>query len=357
MNGTKFHVLVLGATYGSLLATKLLLAGNDVTLVCLSDEARLINEEGTRLRMPTKATAEPVEICSNDLPGRLVAARPDEIAPSGFDLVVLAMQEPQYRAHDVRELLGRVVEAQLPCMSIMNMPPLAFLRRLPAVDAGELAGCYVNADVWDMFDPKLMTLASPDPQAFRPPEEPANFLQVSLPTNFKVARFHSDRHTKILKAIAAGIEAVRFETGGGQVELPVKLKVHGSVFVPLAKWSMLMTGNYRCISKHRMQSIRDAVHGDLSASRKIYDWVGSVCRGLGASTDDLVPFEKYANAASGLSKPSSAARALLAGAARIERVDKLVKNIAGQFGEHLDEVDEIVEVVDAWLLRNSSKAA
>ena len=36
--------------------------------------------------------------------------------------------------------------------------------------------------------PKLMTLASPDPQAFRPPEEPMNVLQVALPTNFKVAR-------------------------------------------------------------------------------------------------------------------------------------------------------------------------
>jgi hypothetical protein len=35
----RYSVLVLGATYGSLLATKLLLAGHDVTLVCLPEEA------------------------------------------------------------------------------------------------------------------------------------------------------------------------------------------------------------------------------------------------------------------------------------------------------------------------------
>ena len=45
-------ILVLGASYGSLLATKLLLAGHNVTLVCLPAEAQLINKEGTRVRMP-----------------------------------------------------------------------------------------------------------------------------------------------------------------------------------------------------------------------------------------------------------------------------------------------------------------
>jgi hypothetical protein len=46
-----------------------------------------------------------------------------------------------------------------------------------------------------------------------------------------------------------------------------------------------------------------------------------VCIELGAAPADLVPFEKYAAAASGLTKPSSAARALFAGAPNIERVD------------------------------------
>lgn len=53
------------------------------------------------------------------------------------------------------------------------------------------------------------------------------------------------------------IEAVRFEMGDGPVQLPVKLKVHESLFVPLAKWSMLLTGNYRCIQIDGPRSIRD----------------------------------------------------------------------------------------------------
>lgn len=47
----KFGVLILGATCGSLFATKLSLAGHDVQLMCLPNEAKLINAEGTRVRL------------------------------------------------------------------------------------------------------------------------------------------------------------------------------------------------------------------------------------------------------------------------------------------------------------------
>jgi len=63
----------------------------------------------------------------------------------------------------------------------------------------------------------------------------------------------------------------------------VKLKVFDSLFVPLAKWSMLLTGNYRCITPEEPQSIRDAVHGDLKVSQSIYDHVDSVARRLGVT--------------------------------------------------------------------------
>ena len=41
--------------------------------------------------------------------------------------------------------------------------------------------------------PGWLTLCSPDPQAIRPPGEKINVLQVTLPTNFKVARFDADK--------------------------------------------------------------------------------------------------------------------------------------------------------------------
>ena len=69
----------------------------------------------------------------------------------------------------------------------------------------------------------------------------------------------------------------------------------------------------------------------------------------------MVPFEKYAKAAESLGSPSSAARALAAGAPNIERVDRLVQSVAAQRGMHSPDIDEIVKHVDAWLVRNRRK--
>ena len=350
-------ILIMGASYGSLLATKLLLAGHSVKLVCLPAEAELINAEGTRVRMPVKGRDGLVEVDSRALPGQLSAAGPEAIDPAGYDLVALAMQEPQYRSTGVRELLDAVARARSPCMSIMNMPPLPYLARMPGVDPAACRDCYTDPAVWDSFDPSLMTLCSPDPQAARPPEEKTNVLQVRLPTNFKSARFESDAHTAILRRLEADIEAARFDTGREKIELPVKLKVHESVFVPLAKWAMLMAGNYRCVTRDGMRSIHDAVHTDIDASRAMYGWVVSLCKALGADDKDLVPFEKYAVAAKGLTGASSAARALYGGAPYIERVDRLVQAIAAQKGMKSEVIDETVKLVDGWLEKNRKKSA
>ena len=351
-----YNILIMGASYGSLLGAKLLLAGHDVTLVCLPAEAELINQDGIRVRLPVKGREGLVEIDSRRLAAKLSAATPGAVNPAEFDLIALAMQEPQYRSSGVRELLEAVAQARVPCMSIMNMPPLPYLARIPGVDVAGCRDCFADASVWDSFDPALMTLCSPDPQAFRPPDEKVNVLQVRLPTNFKAARFDSDVHTAMLRQLEADIEAVRFSVGDEKIELPVKLKVHDSIFVPMAKWSMLLAGNYRCVQKDGMRSIRDAVHTDIDESRAVYEWVVTLCESLGASRNDLVPFEKYANAAQSLANPSSAARALAAGATNIERVDRLVQSIATQKGMRNATVDHTVALVDGWLESNRKKA-
>ncbi|MDP9378050.1 MAG: hypothetical protein M3P40_10865 [Actinomycetota bacterium] len=350
---SEYKVLILGASYGSLLATKLLMAGHSVKLVCLPHEADLINREGTRVRMPIRDREQLVEIDSRQLPGKLSADVPTAIDPKDFDLVGLAMQEPQYRSPGVRELVESIATNQIPCMSIMNMPPLTYLKRLPGVDADACRHCYTDATVWDSFDPKYMTLCSPDPQAFRPPEEELNVLQVRLPTNFKAARFESDEHTAMLREIEQSIDDSRFTTPDGEeVEVPVKLRVSDSVFVPLAKWAMLMAGNYRCFTADGMRPIRDAIHTDLEQSRSVYNWVVDLSKKLGAAEEDLVPFEKYATAGEGLLNPSSVARAAYGGAQYIERVDCVVKSIATQQGLSCAPLDEIVSLVDAKLEEN-----
>jgi hypothetical protein len=350
-----YKILILGASYGSLLATKVLLGGHTVRLICLPAEAELINAEGAVVRMPVKGRDGLVEVRTSKLPGKLSASGAAGVNPAEYDLAVLAMQEPQYRSPGVRELLEGIARAKVPCMSIMNMPPLPYLARIPGLSLKELRSAYTDPTVWDGFDPSFMTLCSPDPQAFRPPEEKVNVLQVRLPTNFKSARFPADSHTAILRRLEADIEAARFDG----MELPVKLKVHESVFVPLAKWAMLMAGNYRCITRQGMRPIKEAVHADIEASRAVYSWVVKLCVSLGADEKDLVPFEKYAAAANGLASPSSAARALYGGAPNIERVDRLVQAVAAQKGMRNPAIDEIVTLVDAQLEinRGASQAA
>jgi hypothetical protein len=338
-------VLILGASYGSLLATKLLMAGHNVTLVCRQKTAELINRVGTEVRIKLRDEAMHRAILSRDLPGTLDAASPEDVNLSRYDLVGLAMQEPQYTNHTIRVLMIKIAEAKLPCLSIMNMPPLPYLKRIPALAEMELEEAYTNAQVWERFEPGLMSLCSPDPQAFRPPEEAANVLHVGLPTNFKAATFADEAHNQLLRELEADIGAVTLH---GQ-DVPVKLKVFESLFVPLAKWSMLLTGNYRCITLHDPRSIRDAVHDDLKLSRSIYDHVDAIARRLGADPKDQVPFEKYAKAAESLLKPSSAARAVVAGAPFIERVDLLVKLISHELGMPSVEIDRTVEIVDRKL--------
>jgi hypothetical protein len=352
-----YNILIMGASYGALLASKFLFGGHHVRLVCRAETAALINAEGIRVRMPVKGRPQPVEVTSRGLPGQLSASPPGEVEARGYDLVCLAMQEPQYRASGVRELTEAVAKAKIPCMSVMNMPPSCYLKRIHGLNTHVLASAYSDPTIWSGFDPDVVTLCSPDPQAIRLPNEPPNVLALTLATNFKAARFASDAHTAMLRRLADDIEAIRYPTPEGDVELPVKLKVHDSLFTPLAKWPMLLTGNYRCVTEAGPISIRDAVHGDIDASREVYAFVAGVCRRLGAAADDLVPFEKYAAAAQGLTRPSSAARAVFAGASHIERADRLVQVIAAQHGLRHPVVDKTVALISERLLGNRQAAA
>src|ERR1700704_2315108 len=352
-----YNILIMGAAYGSLLASKMLFGGHKIHHVCLPAEADLINAEGFRVRLPVKGRKDPVVLHSRKLPGKVTAGPATGIKRSDYALIGLGMREPQYRSPGVRELLDAVAKSRVPCMSIMNMPPLPYVKRIPGLDYDALKPAYTDPTVWDNFDPGSITLCSPDPQAIRPPDEKVNVLMVTLPTNFKVAKFESEKSTAILRQLEKEIDAVRFDPGDGtKIELPVKLRVHDSIFVPLAKWSMLLAGNYRCVTEDGMRTAQEAVHTNLEDSRSIYDFVVDVCVKLGASRDELVPFEKYAAAAESLSRPASAARALNNGATNIERADKLVQLVAQQQGMSHPVLDAIVVLVDERIAANRKKA-
>jgi len=172
-----------------------------------------------------------------------------------------------------------------------------------------------------------------------------------------VAKFDDEKTTAILRQLEKDIEGARFDTPEGKIELPVKLKVHDSIFVPLAKWAMLLAGNYRCITKDGIRTAQEAVHSDLETSRSVYEFVNNLVVTLGANPGDMVPFEKYAAAAQSLVRPASAARALSNGAQFIERPDKLVQLIARQKGLSHPVIDAIVALVDLRVDANRQKAA
>src|SRR5665213_1648603 len=140
-------ILILGASYGSLFSTKLLMAGHDVTVVCTASTAELINREGTIVRFPIRGRDALLDISSKTLPGILSASSPSDVQPERFDLVVLGMQEGQYGTKGVRELMGRIARSRVPCLAIMNMPPLSYLQRIPGLSTESLQGCYTDPSV------------------------------------------------------------------------------------------------------------------------------------------------------------------------------------------------------------------
>src|SRR6187549_1164299 len=111
-----YKILFMGASYGSLLASKLIPGGHKMHFICLPAEVDLINKEGIRVRMPVKGRDGLVEIDSRKLPGKLSAGGPGDVKPGDYDLVALAMMEPQYRSPGVRELIEAIGRAKVPCM-------------------------------------------------------------------------------------------------------------------------------------------------------------------------------------------------------------------------------------------------
>src|SRR5204863_10097818 len=162
------------------------------------------------VRLPVRGRKDPVVLESRKLPGKVTAGPATGVDRKAYDLIGLAMQEPQYRSPGVRELLDAVAKSRVPCMPIMNMPPLPYVKRIPGLDYKALEPAYTDPRVWDSFDPATITLNSPDPQAIRPPDEKVNVLMVTLPTNFKVARFPDEKSTAILRQLEKEIEAIRY---------------------------------------------------------------------------------------------------------------------------------------------------
>src|SRR3970040_1883467 len=113
---TPYKILIMGASYGSLLGTKLALAGHTVNLVCLPAEADLINSEGAVVRLPVKGRDGLVEINSKKLPGKMSAGGPTAFKPADLPEAYSRHQcrrHPRllYRSHCLGQLRSRADDA------------------------------------------------------------------------------------------------------------------------------------------------------------------------------------------------------------------------------------------------------
>jgi len=161
---TRHKILIMGASYGSLLGTKLALAGHAVHLICLPAEADLINKEGAIVRMPVKDAKAWFEINSKKLPGTMTAGGTAGVKPSDYDTGRAGdAGGRQYRSP------GRARAARTPwraprfpaCRSL-NMPPLPYLKSAFQDSARTACAAAIPIrSVWDGFDPKVMTAVQP----------------------------------------------------------------------------------------------------------------------------------------------------------------------------------------------------
>lgn len=340
------RMLVIGASYGLLPAVKIAASGHRVTVVGRAEEITAIQHSGVSLSFGTGETLVPPKGSH-----ALRFATPEIVDPSEFDIVLLALQEPQARASEIASLMRRIGD-RLPVASVMNMPPPPFLDRVSKLSVSVRSGVFGAEEAWSVFPAERMTLASPDPQVFRPDSARPGHLQVTLASNFKFAPFVRSEDQSVLTRIAR--DASRLTTNWGRV--PVHLLARASLFTPLAKWPMLVTGNCRCLSDAGvLLSICDAVEQDLVVSRMLYEGVNEGLRWLGAPESVLVPFDAYLIASRQLVRPSSLARSLMNGATAVERIDLLVLGLMQEAPAQQDvliELHRISALISAKLLEN-----
>ncbi|MEO5597887.1 MAG: hypothetical protein ABIQ66_04640 [Novosphingobium sp.] len=350
-------ILILGASYGLLPGVKLALAGHAVTFVGQPDEvaAMSLNPLEVRLSLRRGGGDVTLRVPISHEPARGFAAlrTPDQIDPADYQFVILAMQEPQFKAPAIADLMGRIAASGRPCLSIMNLPPRAYLERLGSIAPPAYQGVYSSEAVWQGLDPRKISLTSPDAQAVRiDPAQPGQ-LTVTLASNFKAAPFAEAEDQALLERLAKDMSNIKVEAEGGLQRVPVLLLAQRSLFAPLAKWPMLLTGNCRCFSPDGVRSIGETVLSDRAASAAIYAQVTALLLTMGADERSLVDFASYAKAAEGLTRPSSLARALASGAKAVERIDRLVLNLLRLHGIASPEIEAIVATIERQLAVNN----
>lgn len=339
------RILILGANYGLLCAMRFALGGHTVDIVCRNEEIAALNQSGIKIDIATRGGGERTMICDQTAAMEINGISAKDAHKRSYDFVVFAMQEGQFADPEIAALAQSIAQQKLPTISLMNISTAPFLKTLNHGWDETFTAFFHGRDVWDQFDPAYFSQSSPDPQIFKPnPTEPTH-VQVRLASNFKLAPFANEQiNARLIKTCKSSNAAPNLKTGTPKPR--VNLVVGRSRYVALAKWPMLIAGNYRCVTSGEPIAIKDAVFADVEQTRTIYDQVLKLCLSLGASGTDLVPFGAYCKAAQQLDKPSSVSRAAELPGAKLERMDLLIHTLCNIHDVAVPELDRIVERIE-----------
>jgi hypothetical protein len=327
------NILVLGASYGLLVASILLEKGFKCTIVCNEDEDEKLKKNGFVLNIADKNLFYSPQIFFEN---KVLSSTPRNFDYNKkYDLCFLTIQEGQLGQNEILKLMEFIGSSKIPLISLMNIPPLSFVHKTTKSIDTIFSKAYNFPDIWKEFDQNYVTHASSDPQVYKKLDTKLITIVVRHLADFKVSNFSLVNEVDTLKIITSSFL---------KKSDPVKFKVNNSNFFSLSKWSMLLTGNYRCFNKNgKIISIRDAVRNDENKSSKIYNSINQLLSKMGASRADLVPFYMYLKASLFLDAPSSFARALSNGVKNLERTDKLLSIISNFYDENNLYIDEIVQ--------------
>ena len=222
------------------------------------------------------------------------------------------MQEPQYRSPGVRELLDAVAKSRVPCMSIMNMPPLPYIKRIPGLDYDALeAGLHRSDASGTTSIPTCLRSTAPTRRrSVRRTGRPTCCWSRCRPTS-KCAQFDNDKDTAIVRQLEKDDRCRALRRTGRQDRTAGEAE---GLRFDLRAARQVGDAARRQLSLHHHGRHAHRARGGAFQSRRgrgrstisSFD----LCVKLGASPNDLVPFEKYAAAAQSLTRPASAARAL-----------------------------------------------
>ena len=236
-----YKILLMGASYGSLLASKLLFGGHSIHLVCLPAEADLINAEGFKVKLPVRGRSEPVLLefaqAAGQGDGRPRDRRQPEGLRPGRPLHAGAAISLARRARTARR--GRQVARALHVDHEHAAAALHQAHPRTRLQSARSRPTPIRAFGILSIPRRSRSTAPTRRRSVRPTARRMSFWSRCRPTSNARAST-DDKDTAIVRQLEKDVEAARFDAPEGKIELPVKLRVYDSIFVPLAKWAMLL---------------------------------------------------------------------------------------------------------------------